>query len=414
MLVVNSLSQYFDGVAMKTLSAVEADGSRSHQHEFQATVAMRSFLGAPEDATHIEATFMYFAGDEEKNRVEQSQLTLYNARRNTTNRSPEYRLYFKSNSATDEAQAGDLLTICRKHNKDVLVLICEQGSLAEYQIRQLFGEGASHEFSHFVVKDTEALTQADVSLPKKLLLEWIGETPHESTSELVDSDLVLSTFDEIPLGRDLSQFARACSTLELDQVGPDVALINWLEVEYESFRILESRALSNRLQLGFVDAGEADVDGFLQFAISVINRRKSRAGKSLEYHFEHLFLSKKILFSPQACTEGRNRPDFLFPGITQYMDQSFPATQLSFLGAKRTLKDRWRQILQEADRISFKYLATVDTAITRTQVDEIRSADVKLVVPTPISELYPQQMRDEFLSVSNFLDIVTDKQKAWL
>ncbi len=109
-----NLSQYFSGVALKTLSAVEIDSSRSHQHEFQATAAMREFLGNPSEPLQFNATFMYLSDDETNNKVETSLLTLYNARKNNPNRAPEYRLYFRSNDSTDAAQSGDLLAICLK------------------------------------------------------------------------------------------------------------------------------------------------------------------------------------------------------------------------------------------------------------------------------------------------------------
>ena len=40
------LSEYFEGVAVKTLSVVDATPSRSNQHEIGTTEAMRRFLGS--------------------------------------------------------------------------------------------------------------------------------------------------------------------------------------------------------------------------------------------------------------------------------------------------------------------------------------------------------------------------------
>lgn len=39
------LSEYFEGVAVKRLSAVDADPKRSNQHEVGTTHEMRRFLG---------------------------------------------------------------------------------------------------------------------------------------------------------------------------------------------------------------------------------------------------------------------------------------------------------------------------------------------------------------------------------
>lgn len=39
------LSDYFEGVAVKSLSEVEANPAKSNQHEFGTTREMRRFLG---------------------------------------------------------------------------------------------------------------------------------------------------------------------------------------------------------------------------------------------------------------------------------------------------------------------------------------------------------------------------------
>ena len=42
------LSDYFDGVAVKRLSAVEANVLRSNQHEFNSSTQLKSLLGTPD------------------------------------------------------------------------------------------------------------------------------------------------------------------------------------------------------------------------------------------------------------------------------------------------------------------------------------------------------------------------------
>jgi len=54
------LSQYFDGVAVKRLSAVETDLGRSHQHEFNGSVDMRRLFGEPLGKVSFPAKFVYF------------------------------------------------------------------------------------------------------------------------------------------------------------------------------------------------------------------------------------------------------------------------------------------------------------------------------------------------------------------
>lgn len=77
---------------------------------------------------------------------------------------------------------------------------------------------------------------------------------------------------------------------------------------------------------------------------ALLNRRKSRAGKSLEHHLATLFAAAQLRFEAQPLTEVGKRPDFLFPNGEAYHDWSFPTEKLVFLGAKTTCKDRWRQV----------------------------------------------------------------------
>src|SRR5690606_33259680 len=119
----------------------------------------------------------------------------------------------------------------------------------------------------------------------------------------------------------------------------------WMEREEILFRTLERHLIGGKLKEGFGD----DVDAFIQFSLSVQNRRKSRAGSALENHLEYLFSRCGIRYSRAPRTEGRSRPDFLFPGEAEYRDRAFLQHLLTMLGVKSTCKDRWRQILAEAD-----------------------------------------------------------------
>mgnify|MGYP002868622352 CR=1 FL=1 len=108
------------------------------------------------------------------------------------------------------------------------------------------------------------------------------------------------------------------------------------------------------------------VDEFVSMANQVLNRRKSRAGKSLEHHLAAIFDENHISYTAQAVTEGNKRPDFIFPSEAAYHDLSFPVQKITSLAAKTTCKDRWRQILNEADRLrdGKKYLCTLQQGIS--------------------------------------------------
>ena len=73
------------------------------------------------------------------------------------------------------------------------------------------------------------------------------------------------------------------------------------------------------------------------------------------------------------------------------------------LGAKTTLKDRWRQILNEADRIPAKHLLTLQEGVSENQFAEMEAAQVQLVVPEPLIKSYPDSVQPKLKTVQDFL-----------
>ena len=54
------LSEFFTGVAIKKLSAVEADVSRSHQHEFNGDLGLKKLFGR--ERQEFTSHFIYLSG----------------------------------------------------------------------------------------------------------------------------------------------------------------------------------------------------------------------------------------------------------------------------------------------------------------------------------------------------------------
>lgn len=142
----------------------------------------------------------------------------------------------------------------------------------------------------------------------------------------------------------------------------------------------------------------------------VLNRRKSRAGKSLEHHLSAIFDGNDIQYTAQAVTEGNKKPDFLFPSQAAYHNAAFPTDKLISLAAKTTCKDRWRQVINEADRLRGlpKYLCTLQQGISPAQMDEMQVENVILVVPRPYISSYPADRRDRIWTVTKFVDYVRE------
>ena len=148
----------------------------------------------------------------------------------------------------------------------------------------------------------------------------------------------------------------------------------------------------------------------MNFANSILNRRKSRAGKSLEHHLSTIFSANKLIFEEQAITENNKKPDFLFPNSVCYHNFEFPAEYLTVLGAKTTCKDRWRQVISEADRADVKYLCTLQPAISRAQLKEMADSNVRLVVPQSLISSYPTEYQSSIYNLSGFISMVKEKQ----
>jgi hypothetical protein len=187
---------------------------------------------------------------------------------------------------------------------------------------------------------------------------------------------------------------------------PDGALLGWMEREEILFRTMEKHILGDRLQKGFAD----DVDGFLAFSLAVQNRRKSRSGHALENHLQVIFSKNQIRYERGAVTEGRAKPDFLFPGSKEYRDQNYDATLLTMLGAKTTCKDRWRQVLAEAQRIERKHLLTLEAAISTHETDEMQQHNLQLVIPRGLHETFTHAQQRSLLDLAGFTQLVRDRE----
>ena len=224
-------------------------------------------------------------------------------------------------------------------------------------------------------------------------------------------ELILRYGNGFPTGRVFSQFARDTLT-DVDPIeSPDEALVLWLDHTEKLFYHLERHLISERLKAGFVKNGNVDVDDFMEFSKSVHNRRRSRAGGGLEHHIEALLQAHNIRHKMKPRTEGNREPDFIFPGEIEYHTPSYDATLLTMLGAKRTCKDRWRQVLSEAARIYKKHLLTLQPSITVPQTDEMQSENLQLVVPRPIFASYRPSQQAWLMDVKGFFELVRGKQQ---
>lgn len=220
-------------------------------------------------------------------------------------------------------------------------------------------------------------------------------------------------FSNFPETRQMAQGARDCFNQAYGIADsalrnkPDEILLNWVDTEYRLFKCMEEKVYANAISRPF-----GSIDAFVQMANEVLNRRKSRAGKSLEHHLADIFTRNELVFEEQAVTEDNKKPDFLFPNGECYHNLQFPADDLIVLGAKTTCKDRWRQVLTEADRVDVKYLFTLQQGISKNQLKEMHDSRLTLVVPQKYIASFPQEYQPEISNLTGFIQMVRTKQES--
>lgn len=111
-------------------------------------------------------------------------------------------------------------------------------------------------------------------------------------------------------------------------------------------------------------------------------------------------------------TENNNKPDFLFPNGECYHNIVFPTDGLTMLGVKTSCKDRWRQVINEADRIWPKHLFTLQPGISKNQLKEMADSQVMLVVPQKNISTFPVEYQSSLSNLSGFIQIVRKKQES--
>ena len=217
---------------------------------------------------------------------------------------------------------------------------------------------------------------------------------------LEPDDFPQEWLEDYPTGAEIAR-----KTVELrpePSVDVDRRLIRRHDCEYELFQSLEMAVELPRIQQGYQTLG-----AFLGHAQSVLQRRKSRAGRSLELHVRQILCEEALVeqkhFSYQPVVEETNRPDFLFPNAQAYRDPCFPKHKLRMLAVKTSLRDRWRQVLKEAERIETKHLLTLEKGVSETQFRDINEAGIRLVAPKSLHAQYPQSVRSHLQTLESFI-----------
>lgn len=229
-----------------------------------------------------------------------------------------------------------------------------------------------------------------------------------------DFMLFINSHTDFPDTIEMASFVRKCVmaakgyTERIVSEKADNIILEWTDAEYQLFRGLEEKIYRSVFTKPFKNC-----QSLVEFSNSILNRRKSRAGKSLEHHLAEIFTASHLRFEEQVITENKKKPDFIFPDGQSYHNFKFPSDKLTMLGAKTTCKDRWRQVLNEADRIPNKHLFTLQRGVSRNQLQEMKDERLTLVVPQKNIPLFLPEFHENIMCLSDFIGMVRERQSQF-
>jgi hypothetical protein len=392
-----------DGIAVKRIAEVEVRPESSHQHEFNAG-ALRRALGIRETFLKGKMTFFAYADNVVDPIIDECEFTLYDAREDHPTRS-EYRMYYASHRLPSLTKAGDLFVLFRRSQHHLIGILAAKGSAVEAKL------------------------QSVLELGNRALERFIASTPRsskESQAELFDIVVPISKNDanfryaidqhafvkravaerRMPPGATMAMTAQKLADSKRHIDDPDLFLYTAMGIETQLFNEIEQSLGALQLQ-AILAKNTPSLTDVLSFAMSVQQARKSRRGQSLQYHFRELLRERRIPHTAQCRTEQGETPDFIIPSQTAYHDLGFPEERLRMVACKSTLRDRWRQVLNEARRIREKYLLTVDPHIPLATAESIRRAELRLFIPHQIIvDHYDARFAGDISTVAHLLDLL--------
>lgn len=265
------------------------------------------------------------------------------------------------------------------------------------------------EFNAYVLDLDEDIEEIQATLGVEIIKSWVAYEEGKFLEETEDVCLnrkfreLAAVLDKFPPGLVFSEATRDAvidCVKGFNRLTPDRQLVRFIQEEYSLYKMVERKIYEPEVQRLF-----KNIDDFLDTAMSILQARRSRAGRSLEIHVEYLLKQANIPHQMRPKVDN-TEPDIIIPSKIAYDDPRFPLEKLFIIGVKTTCKDRWRQVIQEAPRIPHKHIITIQKGISTRQLDEILDHDITLVVPEPIHSEYPPNRRTSLISIQTFLESV--------
>lgn len=136
----------------------------------------------------------------------------------------------------------------------------------------------------------------------------------------------------------------------------------------------------------FFEMLEDNFQAIDRFFLGLGQGRKARAGSAMEYVIASLISRLGYPYTPQAKIDGQ--PDFLFPSVEHFNKMAMDCVIFT---VKRTLRERWRQIVTEGSKGLQFFLATIDENVATKELSIMKNHRVWMVVPKDVkANCYPQ------------------------
>ena len=314
-------------------------------------------------------------------RTTESVITWYCAKKH------EYRLtrFGKDFPFLNEDVVGDLLVLIAKSRDEFLAYVLDYDEDIE-DIQSALGVDAFREWGAYRDGAPQQVETEDACIDRKIR----------------DFSAAMTEF---PSGAVFSETTRAILAdclKKFPDLAADEALVCAYQTEYQLFQSVERLVCQNEVSGRLFRS----IDDFIQTAASIMNRRKARAGRSFENHVEYLLTRAGIPHKMRPSLGSDGKPDIVIPDERAYFDAAFPIDKLFIVGLKTTCKDRWRQVLNEGNRVKAKHIVTLQPGITSAQLAEMHTAGVSLVVPKSLHKSFPEVRTINLLSVENFIQTV--------
>lgn len=269
------------------------------------------------------------------------------------------------------------------------------------------------EFLAYILDLEDDIKEIQAAFGVEVIESWgvyqYGVIQPETEDECIDRHFrtFAGLLTDFPSGKVFSAEARKAlkdCLKHFDRLTVDDALMASMDGEYRLFRLAERQICQKEFRQLF-----RDVDDFLHTASSIMNRRKSRAGRALENHVEQVLIDAQIPHEMRPNIDGK--PDIVIPGKAAYYDNTYPLDKLFIVGVKTTCKDRWRQVTREGKRVPEKHILTIQQGISTNQLNDMHEENVTLVVPKRLHKDYPKERNITLLTVEEFVSKVHTQLK---